>query len=151
MTASVPPPSGDEAHGGSRGEANSRLQGVDIFLLVVGLLAALSGLIYVARVPSDPCSSRTTTTTVTAADADRQVSGKKEIVKACEPTRITAGYPEAALLVGLVLVLPAVSRRIAAGFELSAFGNKIGKTRPSRIAKNMNATAAQEAANDPAG
>jgi hypothetical protein len=135
-----------------RAPTGSRLHRADVVLLVLGLLSGGSGLAAIALDGSPACKTKTTTETTFGADPDRQSGSKRTMVEECEPAKATAGYPQAALIVGLVLVLPAISRRVADDFEATTpLGRfKKGGGQPAELAAAVvNQTKADELA-DPA-
>jgi hypothetical protein len=140
-----------EAGSGDRPPAGSRLHRADVVLLVLGLLLGGAGLAAIALDDSPTCKTRTTTETTFGANPARQAASKQTEVKECEPAKATAGFPQAALVVALVLVLPAISRRVADDFEATTplGGVKKGGASAALAAAAANQTKADELA-DPA-
>lgn len=150
-SGSEPPPSGrvararahlrawraERAHKQDGSDPASRLKAADVLLLTLGLAAATSALVAVAAADGPVCTTTTTTETVFGGDPDQPRSGTRKMVEKCTPPGPTSGYPEAALIVAVVLVLPALSRRVAEGFEASALGAKVKKTSLSELAAQV--------------
>lgn len=125
----------------------SRLQKADWLLLSLGIIVTGTGLAAILTADGDVCTTRTTTDTVFGSHPNHPTSGKRTVVTDCQPVGPAGGYPQAALIVGAVLILPAISRRVAVGFEASVLGAKLSKTAPS--VAEVTSAVDKDAAKDP--
>lgn len=132
---------------------DGKLTVVDVLLLVLGLASALSVLLVVAFNNADHCSTKTTTSITFDKSPAQPQHGTQTTTADCHPQGPFDGYPEAALIVGFVLVLPALSRRIAEGIDFSFPFGRIAKSKslsPADLAAAVvNASKLEELA-DPA-
>jgi hypothetical protein len=121
---------------------------LDCLLLCLAVCSFALAMVSMAQAP-DACSSRTTTKS-TSADARSSLKARESVeIRDCKPASLSGGFPQLAALIGTLLILPVLSRRIADGFEAGGLGVRVAKTRRVE-GERVVSTVRDELSNDPA-